>query len=110
MHCTTVHILFFNLVPAIIGITTPPLNPGLPALGSINTGRPKTPSVATSVVGSGPPRRYVTIKSKLPNVHYPPRPHPGGIADLDIIMDNCDFSTQKVGSQFRFSTVIDISI
>ncbi|KAG9128359.1 hypothetical protein FRC07_000033 [Ceratobasidium sp. 392] len=83
-------------IPTTLGLTVPPPNPGLPAVETRNGNRLKPPGGrATYSVGTGPSRKYVTIKSEPPNVHYPPRPHPGGIADLDIVMDHCDFSTHK---------------
>ncbi|QRV91144.1 myotubularin-related protein 10 [Ceratobasidium sp. AG-Ba] len=83
-------------IPTILGLTVPPPNPGLPAVETKNGNRLKPPGGrATYTIGTGPSRKYVTIKSEPPNVHYPPRPVAGGIADLDIIMDHCDFSAQK---------------
>ncbi|KAG6866689.1 hypothetical protein C0993_007474, partial [Termitomyces sp. T159_Od127] len=44
-----------------------------------------------------PPRRtYPDIQSVYPSVAYPPRPVPGSVADMDIIMAHCDFSADKV--------------
>lgn len=50
---------------------------------------------------SGPSRHYLSIvntedrnSSKLPS-SFPPRPIPGSIIDLDIVMDHCDFSTGR---------------
>ncbi|QRW05224.1 myotubularin-related protein 10 [Ceratobasidium sp. AG-Ba] len=83
-------------IPTVLGLTIPPSNPGLPAVETKNGNRLKPPGGrATYTIGTGPSRKYVTIKSEPPNVHYPPRPVAGGIADLDIIMDHCDFSAQK---------------
>lgn len=31
-----------------------------------------------------------------PNVAYPPRPVPGSVADMDVIMKHCNFSAHKV--------------
>lgn len=44
----------------------------------------------------GAKRVYLDLQAKLPNVAYPPRPVPGSVADLDVIMDYCDFSQNKV--------------
>ncbi|KAF8609461.1 glycosyltransferase family 32 protein [Ceratobasidium sp. AG-I] len=85
-----------RLIPSELGLTIPPPNPGLPAVETRNGNRIKPPGGKASYsIGTGPSRRYVTIKSEPPNVHYPPRPQAGGIADLDIILDHCDFSKQK---------------
>lgn len=46
----------------------------------------------------GTPRVYTSPKVLSTNVTYPPRPVPGSAADLDVIMDHCDFSTGKVGT------------
>lgn len=37
-----------------------------------------------------------------PNLAYPPRPVPGSVADLDVIMDHCDFSQGKVSILLLF--------
>jgi WD repeat and SOF domain-containing protein 1 len=42
---------------------------------------------------------YLDIQAKPPDTAYPPRPVPGSVADMDIVMDHCDFSTQKVRPQ-----------
>ena len=42
------------------------------------------------------PNEEIVCQSRPPNVAYPPRPVPGSAADLDIVMDNCDFSENKV--------------
>lgn len=87
-------------IPEIIGITTPPPNPGLPPVESRKVNRAQVVGKESFLkqeppVGTGPARQYVSMKSEPPNVHFPPRPPAGGIADLDIIMDHCDFSTHK---------------
>jgi WD repeat and SOF domain-containing protein 1 len=33
---------------------------------------------------------------------YAPRPIPGTILDLDKVLEQCDFSTNKVGRDFLF--------
>lgn len=50
----------------------------------------------TTTHGLGPERMYFNIQSQPPNVAYPPRPIPGSVADLDIVMEHCDFSKKKV--------------
>ena len=85
-------------VPKAIGFTVPPLNPALPPrkVAKIPS-RFRPPNAAISeTVGHGPKRVYLDIQARPPNVAYPPRPVPGGVADLDIIMNFCDFSTGKV--------------
>lgn len=52
----------------------------------------------TKTKGIGSKRVYLDIQAQPPNVAYPPRPVPGSVADLDIVMDNCDFSENKVRS------------
>jgi len=58
--------------------------------------------VATTTRGDGPRRVYLDVQSRPPNLAYPPRPVPGSVADLDIIMENCDFSQGKV----RFMSIL----
>lgn len=50
----------------------------------------------SSTNGVGPSRVYLDIQSTRPNVAYPPRPVADSVADLDIIMEHCDFSANKV--------------
>lgn len=47
--------------------------------------------------GVGPARVYTSPRISTPNVAYPPRPIPGSAADLDMIMEHCDFGSGKVG-------------
>ena len=44
---------------------------------------------------AGAARAYLDLQSRPPDVAYPPRPVPGSVADLDIIMKHCDFSQDK---------------
>ena len=81
-------------VPFQIGLTRPPANPGVPPNMSIAS-ETRTSSVLHTV-GAGAERTYLDIQKQSPRSPHPPRPVPGSIADLDIIMDNCDFSTGKV--------------
>jgi DDB1- and CUL4-associated factor 13 len=85
-------------------------NPALP---------PRRPTIVpspgpyiTETRGIGSKRIYLDIQSAPENVAYPPRPVPGSVADLDVVMDHCDFSEKKVrslreplASQFSFSLV-----
>ncbi|KAH8120448.1 hypothetical protein DFH11DRAFT_1685740 [Phellopilus nigrolimitatus] len=45
--------------------------------------------------GIGSKRVYLDIRASPPNVAYPPRPIPGSVADLDVVMENCDFTNNK---------------
>lgn len=74
-----------------------PVNPALPPRKT-TIPSPLTEEASeyvTSTHGSGPERIYLDIQSQRPNVAYPPRPIPGSIADLDIVMEHCDFSKKK---------------
>lgn len=88
----------FPPVPKAIGFTVPPLNPALPPrkVAKIPS-RFRPPGAAVSeTLGHGSKRVYLDIQARPPNVAYPPRPVPGSIADLDIVMNFCDYSTAKV--------------
>lgn len=91
-------------VPEQIGLTEPPLNPALPprkAPSLPSRFRPPPGPVSTTTRGDGPRRVYLDIQSQPPNVAYPPRPVPGSVADLDTVMDHCDFSQNKVGLTYK---------
>ncbi|KAF7968227.1 hypothetical protein HWV62_31607 [Athelia sp. TMB] len=85
-------------VPEQIGFTNVQTNPALPPRN-----KPTIPSrfrqplgpIITDTVGTGSKRVYLDIKSSPPDVAYPPRPVPGSVADLDVIMEHCDFSEGK---------------
>ncbi|KAG7095938.1 hypothetical protein E1B28_006622 [Marasmius oreades] len=89
-------------IPKQIGFLSSPHNPALPAKQrreAPSRYRPP-PSIVTTQAdtdpfGVGPKRRYLDIQSIPPHVAYPPRPVPGSVADMDIIMKHCDFSTNK---------------
>jgi DDB1- and CUL4-associated factor 13 len=85
-------------VPEGLALNTPLLNPVLPPRRTSNNSNPSLN------VGVGHKRIYLDIQSQLPNVAYPPRPVPGSIVDLDIVMEHCDFSEKKV-SQTNSSDV-----
>lgn len=90
----------FVSVPDGIALEAPLLNPGLPKQPFIPVSRFKPPSaVLSTTVGSGLKRTYLDIQSAAPAIGYPPRPAPGSIADLDIVMDHCDFGNNKVSTQ-----------
>jgi WD repeat and SOF domain-containing protein 1 len=82
-----------------IGFTSIPTNPALPPRKATIPARYRKPLdlIITDAVGTGPNRVYLDIQSPPPNVAFPPRPVPGSVADLDVIMEHCDFSQQKVG-------------
>lgn len=61
--------------------------------------------LVTTTNGLGPQRVYLDMQPSKPNIAYPPRPVPGSVADLDIIMNNCDFSEGQV----RFIYLLQIS-
>ncbi|KAA1468726.1 hypothetical protein DENSPDRAFT_771093 [Dentipellis sp. KUC8613] len=85
-------------IPKAIGLTHPPINPALPPTKKAVTipSRFRPPSAHVSeTIGRGPKRAYLDIQARPPHVAYPPRPVPGSVADLDVIMDLCDFSTGK---------------
>ncbi|KAF8507582.1 snoRNA binding protein [Hysterangium stoloniferum] len=88
-----------SAVPEGIALDAPLLNPGLPAHHSTQNNH-----LSRLTVGSGLNRTYLDRQSTNPtylnkqsttNAGYPPRPVLGSIADLDIIMDHCDFSANK---------------
>ncbi len=49
-----------------------------------------------TTIGVGSKRIYLDLQSQPPDVAYPPRPVPGAIADLDVILKYCDFAENKV--------------
>ncbi|TCD63332.1 hypothetical protein EIP91_005678 [Steccherinum ochraceum] len=82
-------------IPEQIGLTKPPYNPALPSRRSNSLpSRFRSPTV-THTLGTGSKRVYLDLQSTPPDVAYPPRPVPGSIADMDVIMEHCDFSTNK---------------
>ncbi|KAF7310819.1 Pyruvate kinase [Mycena chlorophos] len=65
-------------------------NPGLPPRrGSVAPG-----TIGTATRGVGARRVYLDTDSAN-GAPFPPRPVPGSLADLDIIMEHCDFSAKK---------------
>ncbi|KAK7057493.1 hypothetical protein R3P38DRAFT_2841286 [Favolaschia claudopus] len=76
-------------IPRKLGLSSVLDNPSLPPSSA-------APSrFKTTTNGIGPQRVYIDIQSKPPSVAYPPRPIPGSIADLDFILETCDFSEGK---------------
>ncbi|KAF5339043.1 hypothetical protein D9758_014111 [Tetrapyrgos nigripes] len=88
-------------IPRQVGLKDPPRNPALPSKPrKIIPSRYRPPpnvltSSDTDTLGVGPKRVYLDIQSAAPDVAYPPRPVPGSVADMDVIMDHCNFSTGK---------------
>ncbi|KAK1216072.1 hypothetical protein PQX77_021303 [Marasmius sp. AFHP31] len=89
-------------IPKEIGFTTSPKNPAIPAKQRRATPsryRPPPSTVTTDAdtdpLGIGSKRIYLDIQSVPPHVAYPPRPVPGSVADMDIVMKHCDFSEGK---------------
>jgi len=112
-----------HTVPKQIGLTHPPQNPALPAKPrKITPSRYRPPAdvitidTDTDTLGVGPRRVYLDIQSAPPNVAYPPRPVPGSVADMDVVMDHCDFSTSKVRpapahcTAFKFTCALSTSV
>ncbi|EGO05214.1 hypothetical protein SERLA73DRAFT_164766 [Serpula lacrymans var. lacrymans S7.3] len=85
-------------IPEQVGLNSALLNPALPprkAPTIPSRFRPPPGPVITTTRGDGPRRVYLDVQSQPPNVAYPPRPVPGSVADLDVIMEHCDFSENK---------------
>ncbi|KAI6047722.1 hypothetical protein EDC04DRAFT_2863911 [Pisolithus marmoratus] len=85
-------------LPEQIGLTEPPLNPALPPRKTPSLPsrfRPPPGPVSTTTRGDGPRRVYLDLQSQTSGIAYPPRPVPGSVADLDSVMDHCDFSQNK---------------
>lgn len=92
----------FFLVPKEVGFSAPPLNPALPPKKAVSVpSRLKAPTGVTETAGHGPNRVYIDIEADQSNIAYPPRPIPGSVADLDVIMEHCDFGSGKVGVLFN---------
>lgn len=94
-----------------IGLTEEVYNPALPPLKKTTLPsrfRPPAKLPVTTTRGIGSKRVYLDIQAHPPNVAYPPRPVPGSVIDLDVIMDNCDFSQNKVFfSELESASVAD---
>ncbi|KAG6832315.1 hypothetical protein H0H92_003548 [Tricholoma furcatifolium] len=80
-------------IPEEIGFRTIPRNPAIPPKRTPSRG---VQGFANATRGVGPQRTYLEVKNKPGSAgSYPPRPVPGSVADLDLIMENCDFSEKK---------------
>lgn len=89
----------FSRVPDQIGFTSTILNPALPPAKAHTLISPFTPPpgpVTTITRGVGPRRVYLENTNHSIDIAYPPRPIPGSIVDLDIILEQCNFSEGKV--------------
>ncbi|KAI0687426.1 hypothetical protein BC835DRAFT_404522 [Cytidiella melzeri] len=82
-------------IPEQIGLPQALTNPALPIRTSSSVPTRFRGPIATDTNGVGPKRVYLDLRSHPPNVAYPPRPVPGSVADLDVIMEHCNFSTNK---------------
>ncbi|KAF8062244.1 glycosyltransferase family 32 protein, partial [Lyophyllum atratum] len=85
-------------IPKQVGLKTAPLNPAIPHQERTykpSRNRSSMEEQDTDTYGMGPKRVYLDIQSIYPNVAYPPRPMPGSVADMDIIMKHCNFSAAK---------------
>ena len=52
--------------------------------------------MTTVTRGVGPRRVYLENTKQSVDIAYPPRPIPGSIVDLDVILEQCNFSEGKV--------------
>ena len=81
-------------------MTSEVTNPALPPERKTKTlpsrYRPPPKSIVTNTRGVGASRIYLDVQAKPSDVAYPPRPVPGSVADLDVVMQHCDFSLNKV--------------
>lgn len=85
------------IVPEWLGLKATPDNPVLSPRRTVHLTQTKYQNLTVRTTkGIGPKRVYLDIQSKPPSVAYPPRPVSGSIADLDFIMEHCDFSEKKV--------------
>ncbi|KIY70979.1 hypothetical protein CYLTODRAFT_419257 [Cylindrobasidium torrendii FP15055 ss-10] len=85
-------------IPEGIALRTAPGNPALPTDDTRLPPprlRPTPGGISTTTTGKGPHRHYPDLRVDPPNVAYPPRPISGSVADLDIVMEHCDFSDKK---------------
>lgn len=85
-------------IPEQIGFTSAILNPALPPAKAHTLISPFTPPpgpVTTITRGVGPRRVYLENQKRSVGAAYPPRPVPGSIADLDVILEQCNFSEGK---------------
>ena len=89
---------FGSTVPETIGFSSAIPNPALPPRKAARLPprlRPMSKAITTTN-GVGPRRVYLDFQSPGSGRPHPPRPVTGSIADLDVVMKNCDFSTDQV--------------
>ncbi|KAF8168221.1 glycosyltransferase family 32 protein [Crassisporium funariophilum] len=79
-------------IPEQLRLKEAPENPALPPRRDQS---PPPGLYSTTTRGTGAKRIYLDIQSAPENAAYPPRPVPGSVADLDVIMEHCDFSEKK---------------
>jgi WD repeat and SOF domain-containing protein 1 len=82
-----------NLVPEEIQLRFPIENPALPPQLVSNY---PSETYATTSRGTGPRRSYFDLRSVPAKAGFPPRPVPGSVVDLDIVMQHCAFERNKV--------------
>jgi len=85
-------------VPETIGFSSAISNPALPPRRAARLPprlRPVSKSITTTN-GIGSRRVYLDFQSTESKKSHPLRPVTGSVADLDVIMKNCDFSTNQV--------------
>ncbi|KAI0721355.1 hypothetical protein C8T65DRAFT_705366 [Cerioporus squamosus] len=82
-------------VPAEIGFTSPVKNPALPAGGTRRPHLTQDGAVYQYTLGTGAQRIYPDVRNRPPEFGHPRRPIPGSAADLDRILEQCDFDTGK---------------
>ncbi|EIW86819.1 hypothetical protein CONPUDRAFT_134168 [Coniophora puteana RWD-64-598 SS2] len=83
-------------IPERLGFTSTLFNPAVPPARAHTLVSPFTPPsdpAITQARGYGPQRIYRIPQADTPmDIAYPPRPLPGSTADLDIILEQCNFA------------------
>ena len=97
------------LAPENIPLASTILNPAVPALllpppsssSPLVAYHQRTTTVASrQLIGVGPDRRYISLWDHTDSSPgFPSRPSPGSVLDLDLVLEKCDLSTNKVSSQ-----------
>ncbi|KAF9244599.1 hypothetical protein BU15DRAFT_71568 [Melanogaster broomeanus] len=88
-------------IPEQVGFTSSILNPASPPAKAQTVVSPFTPPpgpVITTTRGAGPRRTYhitQNLTEDFATTAYPPRPISGSVADLDVILDQCNFANGK---------------
>ncbi|KAK7059058.1 hypothetical protein VNI00_001682 [Paramarasmius palmivorus] len=78
-----------------IGLWKEMNNPALPPRRDGSRSPDTKDNVYTTTAGTGSKRIYLDLRSQVHDVAYPPRPVPGSIADLDVLMEHCEFARGK---------------